>query len=108
MWSYTEIDFKQCRRSPQVSVNIMFYLKPNCTKLANYTHLQTILILNALLISLLRTRRQPTNGFALIGAHQIGAVPELNPNWTDFGKYTHLKITLVLRETHLEIQLGSS
>ncbi|KER23154.1 hypothetical protein T265_08887 [Opisthorchis viverrini] len=23
------------RRSPRVSVNLMFYLKPNCTKLAN-------------------------------------------------------------------------
>ncbi|KAG5454946.1 hypothetical protein CSKR_105883 [Clonorchis sinensis] len=27
------------RRSPRVSVNLMFYLKPNCTKLAKYTHL---------------------------------------------------------------------
>ncbi|KAG5445299.1 hypothetical protein CSKR_111853 [Clonorchis sinensis] len=26
----------------------------------------------------------------------------LNPNWTDFEKYTHLQINLVLRETHLE------
>ncbi|KAG5454454.1 hypothetical protein CSKR_113119 [Clonorchis sinensis] len=28
-------------RTPRVSVNLMFYLKPNCTKLAKYTHLQT-------------------------------------------------------------------
>ncbi|KER26182.1 hypothetical protein T265_06533 [Opisthorchis viverrini] len=28
-------------RSPRVSVNLMFYLKPNCTKLAKHTHLQT-------------------------------------------------------------------
>ncbi|KAG5455082.1 hypothetical protein CSKR_113637 [Clonorchis sinensis] len=33
------------RRSPRVSVNLMFYLKPNCTKLAKYTHLQTNLVL---------------------------------------------------------------
>ncbi|KAG5445014.1 hypothetical protein CSKR_105026 [Clonorchis sinensis] len=26
----------------------------------------------------------------------------LNPNWTDFEKYTHLQINLVLRRTHLE------
>ncbi|KAG5449371.1 hypothetical protein CSKR_101183 [Clonorchis sinensis] len=26
----------------------------------------------------------------------------LNPNWTDFDRYTHLQINLVLRETHLE------
>ncbi|KER28886.1 hypothetical protein T265_04354 [Opisthorchis viverrini] len=32
------------RRSPRVSVNLMFYLKSNCTKLAKYTHLQTNLI----------------------------------------------------------------
>ncbi|KER27399.1 hypothetical protein T265_05571 [Opisthorchis viverrini] len=29
----------------RVSVNFMFYLKPNCTKLAQYTHLQTNLVL---------------------------------------------------------------
>ncbi|KER22284.1 hypothetical protein T265_14888, partial [Opisthorchis viverrini] len=29
------------RRSPQVSFNLMFYLKPNCMKLEKYTHLQT-------------------------------------------------------------------
>ncbi|KAG5449782.1 hypothetical protein CSKR_100583 [Clonorchis sinensis] len=28
------------RHSPQVSVNLMFYLKPNCMVLAKYTHLQ--------------------------------------------------------------------
>ncbi|KAG5454843.1 hypothetical protein CSKR_112863 [Clonorchis sinensis] len=33
------------RRSPRVSVNLMFYLKPNCTNLENYTHLQTNLVL---------------------------------------------------------------
>ncbi|KER27771.1 hypothetical protein T265_05260 [Opisthorchis viverrini] len=32
------------RRSPRVSVNPIFYLKSNCTKLAKYTHLQTILV----------------------------------------------------------------
>ncbi|KAG5441154.1 hypothetical protein CSKR_102750 [Clonorchis sinensis] len=33
------------RRSPRVFVNLMFYLKPNCTKLANYTHLKANLVL---------------------------------------------------------------
>ncbi|KER22389.1 hypothetical protein T265_14867, partial [Opisthorchis viverrini] len=33
------------RRSPRVSVKIVFYLKPNCTDLAKYTHLQTDLVL---------------------------------------------------------------
>ncbi|KAG5454543.1 hypothetical protein CSKR_104900 [Clonorchis sinensis] len=31
---------------------------------------------NALLIRLLKILRQPTTGFALVGAHQVGAVPE--------------------------------
>ncbi|KER30033.1 hypothetical protein T265_03412 [Opisthorchis viverrini] len=35
--------------------------------------------------------------FALIGAHQVGAVPDfyMNPNWTDSDKYTHLPSNLV-------------
>ncbi|KAG5455205.1 hypothetical protein CSKR_106494 [Clonorchis sinensis] len=33
-------------------------------------------IRNGLLIRLLKTLRQPTTGFALLGAHQVGAVPE--------------------------------
>ncbi|KAG5441956.1 hypothetical protein CSKR_107988 [Clonorchis sinensis] len=33
------------RRSPRVSVKLMFDLRPNCTKLAKYTHLQTNLVL---------------------------------------------------------------
>ncbi|KAG5445326.1 hypothetical protein CSKR_105808 [Clonorchis sinensis] len=33
-------------------------------------------IRNALLIRLLKILRQPTTGFALLGAHQVGAVPE--------------------------------
>ncbi|KER27677.1 hypothetical protein T265_05310 [Opisthorchis viverrini] len=33
------------RHSPRVSVNFMLYLKPNCTKSANSTHLQTNLAL---------------------------------------------------------------
>ncbi|KER20288.1 hypothetical protein T265_11131 [Opisthorchis viverrini] len=32
------------RRSPRVSVNLMFCLKPNCTKLEKYTHSQTNLV----------------------------------------------------------------
>ncbi|KER27623.1 hypothetical protein T265_05345 [Opisthorchis viverrini] len=32
------------RRSPRVSVNLMFHLKLNCTKLAKYTHLQTAVV----------------------------------------------------------------
>ncbi|KER28603.1 hypothetical protein T265_13553, partial [Opisthorchis viverrini] len=31
-------------RGPRVFVNLMFYSKPNCTKLAEYTHLQTIAV----------------------------------------------------------------
>ncbi|KAG5450492.1 hypothetical protein CSKR_112684 [Clonorchis sinensis] len=33
-------------------------------------------IRNALLIRLVKILRQPTTGFALLGAHQVGAVPE--------------------------------
>ncbi|KAG5442102.1 hypothetical protein CSKR_110932 [Clonorchis sinensis] len=33
-------------------------------------------MLNVLLIRLLKILRQPTTGFALLGAHQVGAVPE--------------------------------
>ncbi|KAG5452274.1 hypothetical protein CSKR_106699 [Clonorchis sinensis] len=33
------------RRSPQGSINLMFYLKTNCTKSAKYTHLKTKLVL---------------------------------------------------------------
>ncbi|KAG5449335.1 hypothetical protein CSKR_108423 [Clonorchis sinensis] len=33
------------RRSSRVSVNLVFHLKPNCTKLEKYTHLQTNLVL---------------------------------------------------------------
>ncbi|KAG5452983.1 hypothetical protein CSKR_110348 [Clonorchis sinensis] len=35
-----------------------------------------IYIRNALLIRLLKILRQPTTGFVLLGAHQVGAVPE--------------------------------
>ncbi|KAG5452198.1 hypothetical protein CSKR_104298 [Clonorchis sinensis] len=63
----------------------MLYLKPNCTKLAKYTYVEkmpyvpvvTIFEIsrymytrNALLIRLLKILRQPTTGFALLGAHQ--------------------------------------
>ncbi|KAG5454532.1 hypothetical protein CSKR_104886 [Clonorchis sinensis] len=75
-------------------------------------------IRNALLIRLLKTLRQPTIGFALLGAHQIAENSStahdrlrpswgssgtcsprvsvnlmfyLNPNWTDFEKYTNLQ-----------------
>ncbi|KAG5447024.1 hypothetical protein CSKR_108874 [Clonorchis sinensis] len=37
-------------------------------------------IRKALLIRLLKTLRQPTTGFALLGAHQVGAVPEFPSN----------------------------
>ncbi|KAG5449651.1 hypothetical protein CSKR_104117 [Clonorchis sinensis] len=33
------------RRSSRVPVNLMFYLKPNCTNLVNYTQLQTNFVL---------------------------------------------------------------
>ncbi|KAG5449194.1 hypothetical protein CSKR_104705 [Clonorchis sinensis] len=38
--------------------------------------IQYLYIRNALLIRLLKILRQPTTGFALLGAHQVGAVPE--------------------------------
>ncbi|KAG5451363.1 hypothetical protein CSKR_105311, partial [Clonorchis sinensis] len=89
------------RRSPRVSVNLMFYLNPNSTDFDKYTHLHINLVFardspgtqlnlppihvsvatifeisrymyirNALLIRLLKILRQPTTGFALLGAHQ--------------------------------------
>ncbi|KER21014.1 hypothetical protein T265_10565 [Opisthorchis viverrini] len=50
---------------------------------------------------LLKILQQPTTGFALLGAHQVGAFPEfpsnlmfyLNPNCTVFDKYTNLQIS---------------
>ncbi|KAG5455058.1 hypothetical protein CSKR_109924 [Clonorchis sinensis] len=101
------------RRSPRVSVNLMFYLNPDWTDFEKYTHLQINLAnectapgrlmfqllrysryrdtciyvihkreiqlgfsfrRNTLLIKLLKIFRQPTTGFALLGAHQVGAV----------------------------------
>ncbi|KER33569.1 hypothetical protein T265_00668 [Opisthorchis viverrini] len=76
--------------------------------------------LRALLIRLLKIRRQPSTGFALLGAHQGTAhnVAEnsstahdrfrpswvssgrrsprvsVNPKWTVFEEYTHLQINL--------------
>ncbi|KER28147.1 hypothetical protein T265_04978 [Opisthorchis viverrini] len=45
---------------------------------------------NTLLASVLKVPRQPTNGFALLGAHQVGAVSEISStlcsNWTPFGQ----------------------
>ncbi|KAG5452611.1 hypothetical protein CSKR_100448 [Clonorchis sinensis] len=124
------------RRSPRVSVKLMFYLNPNWTDFDKYTHSQTNLVLHTQHVSqpaqisvlgtffnggphcttenwlsnclvtdsptqthtsygsettivehlktsqrklftrLLKILRQPTTGFALLGVHQVGAVPE--------------------------------
>ncbi|KAG5453783.1 hypothetical protein CSKR_113839, partial [Clonorchis sinensis] len=80
-------------------------------------------IRHALLIRLLKILQQPTNGFALLGAHQVAENVStahdrfrpswgssgrrnsrvscnlmfyLNPNWTVFKKYSNLQINLVL------------
>ncbi|KAG5452392.1 hypothetical protein CSKR_100797 [Clonorchis sinensis] len=105
----------QTRRTDQQSIS--------CDKQLRYMYTR-----NALLMRLLKNRRQPTTGFALLGAHQVAENSStahdrfcpswgssgrrsprvsvnlmfyLNPNRTDFDKYTHLQINLVLRETHL-------
>ncbi|KER24444.1 hypothetical protein T265_07874 [Opisthorchis viverrini] len=45
MFQLTRYSKSHNRRSPRVSVNPMSHLNPNRTKLANYTHLQTNLVL---------------------------------------------------------------
>ncbi|KAG5451464.1 hypothetical protein CSKR_107619 [Clonorchis sinensis] len=52
-----------------------------------------------LLTRLLKILRQPTTGFALLGGGNppisVNPIFYLNPNWTDFDRYTHLQINLV-------------
>ncbi|KAG5450256.1 hypothetical protein CSKR_112440 [Clonorchis sinensis] len=72
-----------CTRQPRVSVATIF-------EISRYMYIR-----NALLIRLLKTLRQPTTGFALLGAHQVGAVPEI-PS-TLFS--TRIQIGLILRNT---------
>ncbi|KER33185.1 hypothetical protein T265_00884 [Opisthorchis viverrini] len=85
--SSTADNWFRCRRSisgrcsPWASVNLMFYMIINCTKFDKFTtHLHTSLVLTGfnrkLLTRLLKTLRQPTTSFVLLGVHQIGAVPE--------------------------------
>ncbi|KAG5443261.1 hypothetical protein CSKR_111043 [Clonorchis sinensis] len=71
---------------------------------------------NGLLIRLLKTVRQPTTGFALLGAHQVGAVPEFPSTACStstqiglfFENYTHLQINLVFARDSPETQLNLS
>ncbi|KAG5442680.1 hypothetical protein CSKR_110633 [Clonorchis sinensis] len=94
-----------CTRPPHTSVSTIFEI------------LRYMYIRNALLIRLLKILPQPTTGFALLGAHHkqeiqlsskhspqisVNLMFYLNPNWTDFDKYTRLQTNSVLRETHLE------
>ncbi|KAG5453781.1 hypothetical protein CSKR_113837 [Clonorchis sinensis] len=73
-------------------------------------------IRNGLLIRLLKTVRQPTTGFALLGAHQVGAVPEFPSTACStstqiglfFENYTHLQINLVFARDSPETQLNLS
>ncbi|KAG5445171.1 hypothetical protein CSKR_103344, partial [Clonorchis sinensis] len=76
------------RRSRRFSVNLTFHLNPNWTELAKYSHLRNKSVLTICIFRLrrgmylhdwfqgrlLKTLRQPTTGFALLGAHQVGAV----------------------------------
>ncbi|KAG5454393.1 hypothetical protein CSKR_107224 [Clonorchis sinensis] len=76
------------RRSPRVSINLMFYLNPDESQKERdlpppHASVGTIFEIarymdkcKTLLIRLLKTPRQPTTGFAHFGAHQIDAVPE--------------------------------
>ncbi|KAG5454829.1 hypothetical protein CSKR_113587 [Clonorchis sinensis] len=57
-------NYMRCTRPPHVSVATIFEI------------LRHICRSNALLIRLLKILRQPTTGLALVGAHQIGAIPE--------------------------------
>ncbi|GAA57081.1 hypothetical protein CLF_112111, partial [Clonorchis sinensis] len=65
-----------------------------------------------LVFRLLEIPRQPTTGFALLGAGSSGKRSPvnlkfyLNPNWTDFDKYTHLQINLVFAGDSPETQLN--
>ncbi|KER28417.1 hypothetical protein T265_04730 [Opisthorchis viverrini] len=44
--------------------------------LITYPKINLWYVCNALLIRFLKIRRRPTTGFALLEAHQVGAVPE--------------------------------
>ncbi|KAG5441010.1 hypothetical protein CSKR_101240 [Clonorchis sinensis] len=111
-----------CTRPPHVSVATVF-------EISRYMYIH-----NALLTRLLKILRQPTTGFALLlRAHQVAENSStahdrfrsswdsssrcsprvsinlmfcLNPNWTDFDKYTHLQINLVFARDSPETQLN--
>ncbi|KAG5452111.1 hypothetical protein CSKR_107911 [Clonorchis sinensis] len=53
-----------CTRPPHVPVATIF-------EISRYMYIR-----NGLLIRLLKILRQSTTGFALLGAHQVGAIPE--------------------------------
>ncbi|KAG5453894.1 hypothetical protein CSKR_108579 [Clonorchis sinensis] len=93
-----------CTRPPHVPVATIFQISP-------YMYIR-----NGLLIRLLKTVRQPTTGFALLGAHQVGAVPEFPSTACStstqiglfFENYTHLQINLVFARDSPETQLNLS
>ncbi|KER24309.1 hypothetical protein T265_07995 [Opisthorchis viverrini] len=43
-WFCPSVSGSSGRSSPRVSINLMFYLSPNCTVFDNYTHLQINMI----------------------------------------------------------------
>ncbi|KAG5441571.1 hypothetical protein CSKR_111421 [Clonorchis sinensis] len=94
------------RCSPRVSVNLMFYLKLNWTDFDKHTHFRINLVLRethrAHSVAWKYHRREIQLGSRRSPRVSVKFIFYLNPNRTDFDKYTHLQINLVLRETHLE------
>ncbi|KAG5441794.1 hypothetical protein CSKR_110600 [Clonorchis sinensis] len=75
-----------CTRPPHVPVATIF-------EISRYMYIR-----NGLLIRLLKILRQPTTSFALLGAHQVGAVPELNPIIILFKKFAAKSLFFRLRQ----------
>ncbi|KER21641.1 hypothetical protein T265_10085 [Opisthorchis viverrini] len=91
------------RRSSRDSVNLMFYVKPNCTKSAKYTHLHYVII-NETTHKVAENSPTAHDRFRPSASGSSGRRSPrvsvnlmffLNPNWTVLEKYTHLQINLV-------------
>ncbi|KER29964.1 hypothetical protein T265_03549 [Opisthorchis viverrini] len=61
---------------------------------------------NTLFTRLLKTLRQPTISFVLLGAHQVGTF-YLNPNCMKLAKYTHLHTSFVFTGNPTEPLVGT-
>ncbi|KAG5441678.1 hypothetical protein CSKR_103186 [Clonorchis sinensis] len=93
-WRLTDVQPTCCDRHTHLQINLVFtgdlseslvydVLQTNVLhtgrlmfQLVRYSRDRSIFSQSKLLIRLLKILRQPTTGFVLLGAHQLGAVPE--------------------------------